>query len=377
MTDPNSTPQKRPRKPYPDYPLTPRVDGRWQKKIRGKVHYFTGTWEEALNSYLEQRDFLAAGLTPPDTDGVTLEFICNDFLHFKKGRVDRGDLKQRTWDEYAGSCKRLVRVLGRTKPAAAVQALDFVSVRADMEKTLGPTRVGNEINRIRSVFKYAVDHGHLDRPPRYGHGFDRPNTRVLRRQRREKGSKLFTPDEIKVLIEHSSVQMRAMVYLGINAGFGNADCGQLEFKHLNLATGWFDFPRPKTEVDRRGKLWPETVDALRANINERKPPNQPELQDRVFVTKRGLSWFKDTPDNPVSKEFRKLADATGIYRPALTFYSLRHTFETIAGDTGDQVATNYVMGHSDQTMAATYREAVFNARLEKIASHVREWLSLS
>jgi len=29
-----------PEKPYPDFPLTPRRDGRWCKKILGKVHIF-------------------------------------------------------------------------------------------------------------------------------------------------------------------------------------------------------------------------------------------------------------------------------------------------------------------------------------------------
>jgi integrase len=87
-----------------------------------------------------------------------------------------------------------------------------------------------------------------------------------------------------------------------------------------------------------------------------------------------LSWYKDTADSPISKEFSKLAKRTGIYRSTLTFYSLRHTFETIAGDTGDQVAVDYVMGHVDSTMAGTYREHVFNPRLERIAQYVHSWL---
>ena len=41
----------RPRKPYPAFPLTPHASGAWQKKIRGKTHYF-GKWAKRVNRYL-------------------------------------------------------------------------------------------------------------------------------------------------------------------------------------------------------------------------------------------------------------------------------------------------------------------------------------
>ncbi len=55
---------------------------------------------------------------------------------------------------------------------------------------------------------------------------------------------------------------------------------------------------------------------------------------------------------------------------------MTHTFETIAGDQGDQVAVYFIMGHasSSRDMGAVYRERVFDHRLVAVVKHVRRWL---
>ena len=112
-------------------------------------------------------------------------------------------------------------------------------------------------------------------------------------------------------------------------------------------------PRPKTGIERSCKLWPETVAALREAIAGRPETDDDRMANLVFLTKYRKPWYKETADSPVSKEFRKVLDTCRLYRPGRTFYALRHTFETIAGESRDQVAVDHIMGHADQTMAGT------------------------
>jgi integrase len=79
-------------------------------------------------------------------------------------------------------------------------------------------------------------------------------------------------------------------------------------------------------------------------------------------------------DDPLAKLFGKLARDQKVWRPGLGFYALRHTFETVAGDSKDQVATDAIMGHTRDDMASLYRERIDDARLQAVVAHVRGWL---
>jgi len=63
-----------------------------------------------------------------------------------------------------------------------------------------------------------------------------------------------------------------------------------------------------------------------------------------------------------------------VKRKGLSFYSLRHTFETVAGNSQDQVAVDAIMGHIDSSMAANYRHGIDDSRLQAVTAHVHDWL---
>jgi integrase len=377
MSESHPTTPAKPSKPTPDFPLFPHATGRWAKKIRGKMHYF-GPWSDpdgALNNYLAQKDALHAGRTPrPDPEGLTVKDLANDFLNAKQALLGAGEITARTWWEYKATCDLVVSAFGKSRLVADLTPADFAALRTRMTRKWGPVSVGNAIQRVRSVFKHGYDAGLIDRPLRYGPGFRRPSKKVLRLERARKGPRMFEAEEVRRLLDAAGVPMRAMILLGVNCGFGNADVGTLPLAALDLDGGWANYHRPKTGINRRCPLWPETVAALREALARRPEPKDPADAGLAFVTKFGGSWHKDIPDSPISKEMRKLLDALGI-NGCRNFYALRHTFETIGGEAKDQVAVDAIMGHAREDMASVYRERVSDARLRAVADQVRGWLT--
>ncbi len=252
----------KPAKPYPDFPLFPHATRRWAKKIRGQLHY-SGPWDDAdsaLATYLEQQDALHAGPKPRQASGgISIKELCNQFLIAKRALVDSGELTNRSWQDYKAACDLIVSQFGKGLLVADLDPEEFVAMRGKMAKKWGPVTLGNVIQRICVVFKFAWDNGLIDRPVRYGQGFKRPSRKVVRIDRAKKGPKLFTADEIRRLLAAAGTAMRAMILLGINGGFGNADCGRLPLSAVDLGVGLIDFPHPDTGIPRRCALWPDTV----------------------------------------------------------------------------------------------------------------------
>jgi integrase len=404
----------RPKKPYPDFPLTPHPSGAWQKKIRGKIHYFGrwahrvngklvriegDGWKEALEEYKAVADDLHAGRTPRvKGDGLTVADLCNRFLTVKQHQREAGEITARTFDEYKATTDRLVSTFSKTRLVDDLAADDFETLRDAMAKQWGPVRLGNEIQKVRTVFKYGFEAGLIEKPIRYGPQFKKPSASVLRRHRAKNGERMLEAAELRRILDalagkqvetgrtdeetgkpeivtlKPNPTLRAMILLGVNCGLGNHDCALLPLTALDLDAGWVNFPRPKTGIPRRCPLWPETVAALREAVAERPEPRQEEASGLAFVTTRGRPWLSRGIANPVSVAARDLMKTVGIHHDGIGFYTLRHVFRTVADAARDPVAIDLIMGHSDPSMGGHYRERVEDSRLRAVAEHVRAWL---
>jgi integrase len=300
-----------------------------------------------------------------------VEDRCNHFLTNKRALVSAGELTTRSFWDYKSTADRLVKVFGNH----AVETLngpDFAKLRADIAKTRGPVALKNEMNRAKCVFNFAFKHELIDKPVRYGAGFDTPKRKVIRRASNAKGSRMFEATELRTIIEAADIHLKAMVLIAANSGMGNNDVGCLPITAVNLEAGWIDFPREKTGTPRRFPLWEETTEAIKASLAKRPTP-KPGHEQYLFLTRKRQCWSKVSTGGALSREFKKLIVETGIYRDGLGFYSLRHGFQTIGEEAGE-TATKYVMGHIDSSMSAQYRQRISDERLKAVTDHVREWL---
>ncbi|MGE4004046.1 MAG: tyrosine-type recombinase/integrase [Planctomycetaceae bacterium] len=356
---------RKPKKPYPDYPLTAHRNGYWCKKIRRRIHYFgaVGDPEAARKEYLRVRDDLQAGRTPT-TKGVvvTLASIINAYLEDAENRCNAGELSPLSFRDYWWSGEQMAAHFGRTVDPEKLTPADFAGLRHSLAARDAPGRLAKTVTVTRMIFRWAYETELLNTLPKFGPGFRSTSKRAARAAKAEAGGKLFTRDEIRRMLDRADGSFRAAILTAINTGMGNTDLSQLTVAAVDLDGGWINFPRPKTGVNRRIPLWRETVDALRETIASRPEPKGGRLSDRVFLTSRGSELVAVTDDgrrvDKLTIRFRHLLEDIRAARKGRGFYSLRHTFQTAADDAGDPLATPHVMGHVDSSTAGHYRERI-------------------
>ena len=194
--------------------------------------------------------------------------LCNRFLTAKLRKRDADELSPRTFSEYKEVTDLLVNKFGKTRLIDDLAAKDFAGLRAGLVKRWGPVRLANTITRIRTVFKYGTDNGLIEKAVRFGTEFVKPDRATMRRHRAKSGPKMLESEQLRLLLDAlegkeavlrcaepshgekqekvtlpANPQLRAMVLLGLNCGFGNTDIANLPMKALDLKSGWVDFPR--------------------------------------------------------------------------------------------------------------------------------------
>jgi integrase len=370
------------------FPLSRHSTGQWRKKIHGHIYYFGTDKDAALARYVAERAGLEAGITTEKTsrrfgDTITLADLCNAYLTARRRHVESGELLPSTWSQYRGECKRLVTLLGRETLVSSLTIEDFARLRTRAAQELGPRALGSFVVVVRSIFKWGWENDVLANAVKFGSDFKRPGRRVVRLEGLGQ-RKTLTADECRRLLEAADPQLRAMVLLGLNCGYGPTDCSRLDRADLDREPGWLAGPRFKTAVPRRCPLWPETIEAIAAVVAVRPRPKHKADEDAVFLTRNGNRWVRHrdrgyegkavSRRDSIGTAFARLCGGCGVEVWG-RFYWLRRTFRTVADGARDQVAAGILMGHVDPSMAGVYRERVEDVRLRAVAEYVRAWLN--
>ena len=396
-------PPKPLKKPRKDFPLTVHRTGYWVKKIKCgdkyKTHYIGPRWCSASVAeaiWNRDKEALLNGQDPADFydadngNGYTLGTLCDDYLAFKHEAKEDGEITRLTYVGCERACDTLSDFFGRSRRVESFTTGDFDRLRKRIGvkqngKAAAPVTINNRVRGIKGVFNFAWKADKIETPVKFGLTFKQVSAKKVRRRQNKQPKKLFSVEHLKAVLDaaNDSPQMRAMVLMGINCGFGNADVGSLMLDAINFKTGWYDSSRSKTETMRRGRLWPETVAAIKVSLWEREEaqarrvergsPNTERFEKNkayVFLTRYGYPWYRDEADNPLSRAFGKLKLTDEF--PALGFYCLRHSFATIGAETGNQIAVDHIMGHTKSDMPSHYRQRVSDKHLQAVAKHVRK-----
>ena len=379
----NSTTSSRPAKPGDDFPLYAHNSGRWAKKIRGKTHFF-GPWRDpwgAMARYHKEKDDLEAGRIPEREarpDALTVKKMVGLFLDNKKLMVESGQMVQETWNEYERYGRRMIRVFGANTHVERLGPSDFQRLRADFQKThKSLVSIKGDVRKTKVFFNWAGpgEHGmgYFDKMPRFGEALRAPAQSALDREREDQVERVFTAAQINLLLATARPNIKAMILLGVNCGYGNKDCGRLVFSKVDLKGGWATFARTKNGNKRRCPLWPETVAALQAWIAVRPKPRTPGYAKYVFLTHLGQPFSSAN----LSHEFEKLAVEVGMTREEADFYDLRRTCNSIGVQVSDDDAVRTIMGHkraANDMLGVYNRLQVDDSRLHRATNHVRSWL---
>jgi integrase len=351
--------------------------GYWAKTVLGKHHYFGKVdndpqGKEALKLWLYEKDWLLAGLEPPpyDPDGestISVKYVLNQFIAAKEAKLEAGNLSQRTFEELKDSCKLVMSAIPAALDAKLLQPVHFQKVMAEINKRCkSPNTRGKFVGIVRSIFKHAYETGLIDRPANMGSEFKKPARLACRQWENAKGDQSLSAAEIKILLKSASVNMRAMILLGLQAGFSNVELTELP--RSAIKGDWIEYPRAKTATKRRVPLWTETKLALQAAIAAGR-------EDGELVFYRNGLRYRDR--RFVCYEFTTTAKQAGVVDHS--FYDLRRTFQTIAenhSDNYDLAAIKSIMGHVERSgdMSSRYRQNISDERLKAVVASVRKWL---
>ena len=302
---------------------------------------------------------LLEGLNGESLPVYTLEQWLEHFVKQKqKSRADKTALRheqvRREFIEFLGPRARL--------NIAAIISKDIADFR-DRRESLGlaPSTLNGDIAILSAAFNGALRQGHISVNPCLA--IEPVKDKAAARKA------TFTPAQVTALIEAAdSKYWKGLISVAYYCGQRLGDCANLQWHQIDLAgeIKTIRFQQGKTGKEVPMVIHPALQKILSALREHRKVVPLSSEDDEAFVfpelAQRNIS--------PLSKYFRGLMARAGIKQRvirerdesgsgrrvnALSFHSLRHTFNSVLANAGIPEETRMALtGHTTRQMNQTY-----------------------
>jgi len=179
------------------------------------MYYFGKDKAEALRLYHEQATSLHTG-TGRETarkQDLSLRTLCNLYLEHQDSRAVVGEISHRHFYDVKSRLQEFAKFVGPTQVVGDVTTLQVQSYRQKLIKDgKQADTINTKLSAVKSLFNWATENGVVE----YG-----PNLRAVKKVPTKKVERqTFTPKQVQLLLEEAGTQMRAMILLGLNCGFG-------------------------------------------------------------------------------------------------------------------------------------------------------------
>lgn len=311
------------------------------------------------------RDLLSEILQSVNGEGLRTFTLRDWFKHVvgqkRKSRSDKTALR------YEQAMDEFVAFLGyrANLNIAAITSKDIADFRDQREsRGLAPATLNGDITILSAVFNAALRQGHISVNPCLAIEAVKDKAGV------RKGT--FTLEQVTALGKAASGDWKGLVLVGFYSGQRLGDCVNLKWSQIDLAS------KIKTVRFRQGKTGREIIMPLN--------PVLAAYLGRLAKSKAGEFVFPSLASRTVgllAKDFHNVMERAGIEQRiirerkadsggrsvnALTFHSLRHTFNSILANAGIPEETRMALtGHTTREMNQVYTHRQLQTYVDAVA----------
>ena len=264
---------------------------------------------------------------------------------------------------------------------AGVSSEDIAAFRDHRESLgLAPNTLNKDIDVLSAAFNAALKQGLISVNPCavIEDVKDKLNAR----------KEIFTLEQVTALGKTASGEWKGLILVGFYTGQRLGDCATLQWEQINLTSQAKMMPDrdqipPHTIRFQQGKTGGKVKIPMNSVLAEYLSRLAKSRADKTFVFP-AIAAQAQRNVSPLSKAFKKImrragieqrvirerkADSSGRSVNALTFHSLRHTFNSILADAGVPEETRMALtGHKTREQNQVYTHRQLQTYVEAVAT---------